>query len=104
MATAEDVARLRRLVNEPTTDTYDNITLSGYIDLNGILKAAAELWREKAAKYAELVDTTEGTSSRKMSQLRDSATKLAEHYEGLAVASAPPAAADRPRSRAITRG
>lgn len=103
MASAEDVARLRRLTNEPTEDTYTNLALSGYIDTNGILKAAAEVWREKAAKYSELVDTTEGTSSRRMSQLRDSAVKMMEQYEILALSASPLPAANRPRSRAIVR-
>lgn len=103
MASADDVARLRRLTNEPDTTTYDNLTLSAYIDAHTVLGAAAEVWREKASKYAGLVDVTEGTSSRKMSQMRDAATKMAEHYAGLALLAVLPAA-NRPRSRAITRG
>lgn len=104
MASNEDVARLRRLTNEPTTTTYDNITLSSYIDTNGIIKAAAEVWREKEAKYANLVDVTEGSSSRRLSQLRDGAAKLAAQYDELALLAVVPSAADRPRSRAISRG
>jgi len=104
MATAEDVARLRRLTNEPTDTTYDNIALSAYIDTaESVELAAAEVWREKAAKYAGLVDTTEGSSSRKMSQLRDAALKMAELYGG-GSATIVDLTADRPRTRAITRG
>lgn len=104
MATAEDVARLRRLTNEPTDTTYTNIILSAYIDAALTVElAASEVWLEKAAKYSALVDTTEGSSSRKMSQLRDAALKMAELYGG-GSAVVTPVAADRPRSRAIVRG
>lgn len=104
MATIDDVARLRRLTNEPTTTVYGDLDLSGYIDgVENVELAAAEVWREKAARYAGLVDTTEGSSSRKMSQLRDAALKMAELYGGATVA-VEPLAADRPRSRAIVRG
>lgn len=103
MASAEDVARLRRLTNEPTTTPYDNLVLSAYIDNNGsVTKAAAEIWREKAAKYSALVDTTEGSSSRRLSQLRDAALKMADQYALEAVIAAVKPV--RPVSRAITRG
>lgn len=104
MASAGDVARLRRLTNEPTDTVYTNIVLGGYIDSSLTVElAAAEVWREKAARYAGLVDTTEGSSSRKMSQLRDAALKMAELYGGTDALSSP-LADDRPRSRAIVRG
>lgn len=104
MASAEDVARLRRLTNEPTEATYTNLVLSTYIDNNLTVEAAAaELWREKAARFAGLVDTTEGSSSRKMSQLRDAALKMAELYGG-GSAVVVDLSDDRPRSRPIMRG
>ena len=103
MATTDDVARLRRLTNEPTTATYSDLVFSGMIDTAGSVDAAAtEVWREKAASYAGLVDTTEGSSSRKMSQLRDAALKMAEIYGE--TNTTVEILADRPRSRAITRG
>ena len=44
-------------------------------------RAAVEAWRWKAAKYAGLVDVTEGNASRAMSDLQDHALSMVLHFE-----------------------
>lgn len=102
MASTEDVARLRRLADVADITAYPSQDLSDRIDAAGSVEAAAaDLWRERAASYSGLVDTTEGSSSRKLSQLRTAALEMASFYEGSVDVVV--AVADRPRSRAITR-
>lgn len=103
MATSTDIARLRRLADAADTTAYPSQDLSDRIDAAGsVEQAAADIWREKAAQYAALVDTTEGSSSRKLSQLRSAALEMASQYDvtdpGIINVEA------RPRSRAIVRG
>lgn len=45
-------------------------------------EAAAEGWAVKAGQYAELVDTSEGNSARKMSDLHKAALAMADYYKG----------------------
>jgi hypothetical protein len=98
------VARLRRLVGEPGTDTYNDRQLEEYLDRSeSVEAAAAEVWREKAARYADLVDVTEGSSSRRLSQLVTQARDMAKHFEET-VTAVEVTIEGRPRSRPIVRG
>jgi hypothetical protein len=82
MATAADIAELRRLINEPTSETYTDIVLSARIDTSDSLRGlAATIWREKAATFAGLVDVKEGSSDRKLSQLYKQALEMATNFE-----------------------
>lgn len=101
MATSADISRLRRLADAADTTAYPSDDLSARIDAAGSVEAAAaDLWTERAAGYAALVDTTEGSSSRKLSQLQSQALAMAARFQ----VSEEPTLAARPRSRAITRG
>lgn len=83
MASADELARLRRLVNMPTeTAPYTDELLESYIDELGIEVAAAQIWREVAASYAGLVDVTESGSSRKLSSMYTNALGMANGVEG----------------------
>lgn len=82
----DDLARLRRLIDEPTQVPYSDLTLNTMYMTDGaqdVNLTAAEVWREKASKAASLVDESEGPSSMKLSQLYDSAIKQATYYQGL---------------------
>lgn len=104
MASSADVLRLRRLADASDTTLYPSQDLSDRIDAAGTVEAAAaDLWREKAASYAALVDTTEGNSSRKLSQLQQQALAMAKQYDTAIIDVVIPLES-RPRSRAITRG
>jgi len=82
MATESELARLRRMTDlDPTDEVYTDSLLDGIIEDLGFESAAAQVWREKAAAAAALVDTTESGSSRRLSGLRsaylDMAAKVA---------------------------
>lgn len=75
---AEDVSQLRLLVDEPTTDAYSDSTLQAKLDAvsGSMYRAAAAIWEEKAARFASLVDISEGGSSRKNSSLQQQAVVM----------------------------
>lgn len=103
MATIEDIATLRRYINEPTQDPYTDIALSTLIDAGtSVRSVAADIWREKSAKYSELVDTTEEGSSRKLSQLLSNAQKMADFFDEEATVEVAESSS-RARTRSITR-
>lgn len=83
MATEQERARLRVMVDEPTSTTYDDAALDAFIlDAGGSLNiAAASIWNEKAAKYASLVDVKEGSSSRSMGDLYRQALDMASGFQ-----------------------
>jgi hypothetical protein len=82
VADAEEVAELRRLIDEPDDTAYTDTVLSDRLDAasEGILGLARDIWREKAARFAGLIDIQEGMSSRKMSQLYGQALKMADSF------------------------
>jgi hypothetical protein len=104
MATVESIASLRRLIDDVAApQTYTDEYLNARLDANENPEAiAAALWREKAAKYATLVDISESGSSRKLSDLRKAALEFAAYYDkanqDLVVVTS-----SRPRTRAIVR-
>lgn len=78
MADEATIARLRRMTDLAVDDAvYTDELLSGYIDDLGLDGANTAVWREKAAKFAQLVDTTESGSSRSLSQLYKQAMEMA---------------------------
>ena len=101
---AATLATLRRYIAEPTTTTYTDVILNEiYIAVgSNVNVAAAEVWREKAARAAVLVDTSEGASSRKMSQVFAQAMKQAEFYGGTG-SPATPVIVRKATTRAIER-
>jgi hypothetical protein len=82
--------RVRQLLGEEVplngvdTDTlFTEEQIEGLIFDNESTDAAvAEGWRIKAAKFASLVDTAEGTSKRAMSDLHKNALAMAEVFGG----------------------
>lgn len=104
MASADQIAELRRKISEPDTTTYSDADLNTRIDeangdVNGV---AGVIWQEKASQYSEMVDISEAGSSRKNSQLMKNALEMASFYAGNSTDSAADTA-DRPRTRAIVR-
>ena len=84
---AGQVARLRRLVAEPTADSYSDADLADAIEhhpLDGggfdLYAAAAEVWDEKAAVYAQDYDFAADGGDYKRSQAHDHALKMARLY------------------------
>lgn len=106
MATYEQIQALRRAIAEPQdADPYTDVTLNERIDAaGGVNAAAAEIWGEKAAEAAGLVDTTESGSSRKMSQLYANFLAMQKTYADRATTeTGGDPERRRPRTRAIVR-
>lgn len=84
MATEAEIKLLRRLVNEtqnaaPWTDEY----FGDLIDVSEDMRsAAAHVWTEKAAAYADLVDVQEGSSRRALGDLYEQALSMREIFSG----------------------
>lgn len=105
--TADQLAQLRRMINEPTdVDGYtDALLLAGaeaYVT-DGVynLRAyAASIWEEKATKVAELVNTSESGSSRSMAQVFDHYMTMASRF---GAATGGTATTTAPRSTRIVR-
>lgn len=115
------LARLRRMVAEPTTDTYTDIDLSEYVgryplaDASGneptdtgwtgnwdLNQAAADIWEEKAAALAANFDFAADGGDYKRSQAYAQAMQAARNYRArrqtgslTMVATPPPAGAVR---------
>jgi hypothetical protein len=80
--TLSDVVTLRHYIDEQTDVIYGDAFLSDVIaGAPDLFSAAASVWRMKAARYAQLVDTTEAGASRKMSSLSDNALKMAKEFD-----------------------
>jgi hypothetical protein len=83
MATPEQVADVRRMADEPTTDPWTDEAISALVDeLGTTTAAAARIWQTKAGQYAKLVNTSESGSSRAMGDLYKNALAMAKYYEG----------------------
>lgn len=105
MATSEDIATLRRLINEPTdVAPWTDAVLSGIIDSSGsVNKAAGSIWTEKAASYADLVDVQEGSSRRALGDLYEQAIAMAKHFGAVDLDEDGEPTKRRSRTRAIVR-
>lgn len=90
MATATQIAELRRLINEPTNaEPWTDAVLGARIDAadGDMPSLAGTIWREKAATYASMIDIKEGNSDRKLSQLHKQALAMADSLAGSVSAS-----------------
>lgn len=84
------IAEVRELIGETIpaggteADTmFTDVQIQAWIDATSDTDSAVVVgWRAKAAAYADLVDTAEGTSKRSMSDLLDHALKMIESYTG----------------------
>lgn len=80
-----EVLKLRELGAIPVDDTRytDEVLWALILENSGSVNlAASTIWRRKAAAYAELVDVSEGSSTRKLSQLHRQAIDMATSLGG----------------------
>lgn len=106
MATTEEIAQLRSFIDDTATpQEYDAGALSGYITAadGDVRKAASLVWTTRASRYAGLVDVTEGSSSRKNSQLYKQALDMAKVYGAEDVTTTEPTPSGRTRTHQIVR-
>lgn len=98
MATAEEIAAFRLLIDEADdADPYSDLSLSNRLDAALSSQALAkEIWLEKAASYASLVNVSESGSSRSMSDLHKNALAMAAGY-----GAADPTGPDAPGTRGV---
>lgn len=83
MASAESILTLRRLTNEPdNVEPYSDLSLGLRLDAAAgeLRPVAAEVWIEKASRYAELVDVQEGSSRRNLGDLYEQALAMAKQF------------------------
>lgn len=98
MATAAEIAALRLIIAEPDDEApYTDAILSVRLDGAASSQAlASQIWLEKAATYAELVNTSESGSSRNLSDLHKNALAMAATFK-----AQDPAAPDLAESRGV---
>lgn len=103
-ATAQDILRLRRLTNYTDVDPYDDTDLGAMIDTKGMNASAFDLWSEKAAELAAMVNTSESGSSRSLGDAYKNALAMAKHFKDLVDAETPIVEVSNfARTRAIVR-
>lgn len=102
MATQNQIANLKLLVGDTTlTEAQLGAILDAAECEN---EAAAKIWGQKAAGFAELVNISEAGSSRSMGALHQNALNMAKYYADLGCPGEdPPVAATRTQTRAIER-
>jgi hypothetical protein len=85
MATPDEIAALRGLVNESEScGEWDDETLAAIIDESTTMNGAASVvWTRKAAASSTLVDVSESGSSRKLSDIHKNALAMAKYFGGL---------------------
>lgn len=105
MASPEEIARLRLLVGEPDSEVYTDEDLDTRIETadSDLNKASYEIWTEKAAAAAELVDISEGGSSRKMGDIYEQALSMARHFSSLVPGGTEPDAPKFTRRHRLSR-
>lgn len=78
MASDSEIATVRRMTALAVDDdVYTDSLVGGMIDDLGQTAAVGQIWREKAAATAGLVDITESGSSRALSGLRKGYLEMA---------------------------
>lgn len=107
MATAEQIADLRLLIadTDPANYKYTDTYLSNLIDAQSgeLNRSAYEVWVQKAASSAELVDISEGGSSRKMGDVYEQALTMARHFANATPGGVEPDSPRYPRLSKLRR-
>lgn len=84
MAAPTSIQTLRRLIDEPdeAKSPYKDAELTSRLSVAGddTNLVALGVWQEKMAAASSLVNTSEGGSSRSMSQAFDHAVKMVEYF------------------------
>lgn len=98
----EIVTQIRANVGE--TSYTDEELLEMHRTLGSVYCVAARVWAEKAGQAGDLIDITEGSSTRRMSQIGTQARTTADFYIALCVAEKGGGGdTRRTRTRAIER-
>lgn len=100
----QKIAQLKSLAGAAATGLADDDIWLLYVE-NGsnMNKTAAVLWTKYAASSANLIDVSEGSSSRKLSSIHAQALKMAQHFESLELPPIVPLDEGQTRTVRITR-
>ena len=102
--TPEEQAIVTQILANVGETTYtDEELLEMYNTLGGVNCVAARIWSEKAGQAGDLIDITEGSSTRRMSQIGAQARTTADFYMALCAAEKGGGDTRRTRTRAIER-
>lgn len=102
--TPEEQAIVTQILANVGETTYtDEELLEMYNTLGGVNCVAARIWSEKAGQAGDLIDITEGSSTRRMSQIGTQARTTADFYMALCAAEKGGGDTRRTRTRAIER-
>lgn len=102
MATAADILTVRNNTAEPSDSQYTDEDISDLVDSLGVAGTSADIWRQKAARFAGLVNVSESGASHSYSDLSRSALAMATKWEGLDAAEND-SPAGHPRVKSISR-
>lgn len=80
MASADEIEYLKRLTPEPVWSLYTDPELSDMIDEHGVRGAARRLWEQRVTQTSGFMDITEGSSSRKLSQVHANAKRMVNTF------------------------
>lgn len=105
MATEDQVTEVRENTNEPTSATWTDAEIVVLVDAfdGSVNLASAAIWKKKAARYADLVNTTEAGARRDLSDLYDRAVKQAAFWQGEEDALTPEPDSGRAKVHVINR-
>lgn len=85
MATSGQITFVREKTNMLSSTTFSDEDISAKIDDAGdVFLAIADIWRSKAAKYADLVNVSEAGASQALGDLQAKALAQAAYYEAQA--------------------
>ena len=102
--TPEEQAIVTQILANVGETTYtDEELLQMYATLGSVNCVAARIWSEKAGQAGDLIDITEGSSTRRMSQIGTQARTTADFYMALCAAETGGGDTRRTRTRAIER-
>lgn len=99
MASASDIVEVRGNTNEPTDEHFTDEVVSAWVDSNGVAGTSAIIWRKKAARYADQVNTSEAGASRALSDLNKHAIAMAATWDGVKAAETTGTPEGKPRAK-----
>lgn len=104
MATSTQITEVRLNTKILSTDEpYTDQVIGDLIDAYGVNGASSKLWTAKAASVANLVDISEGGSSRKMSELHKTYLSFADRFAADGDGDGIPDGVPAPRTRRAVR-
>lgn len=82
MAEALDITKVRLNTNEPDdSNGFTDEVIGSEVDELGVSGASASIWRQKAAKLAELARVTEAGATHDFQDLHKNALAMAKDFE-----------------------